>query len=79
MLPEKDYKKLCLKAHEVRAVAASTAFKFNCSVQSIMDAACWRSHMTFTSFYLKEDSVIMDDLYSLGPIVVSQQVVGTED
>ena len=63
------------KPHEVRALSTSLAWKANLSLQDILHAACWSSHSTFTSFYLKDISMIKDDLHSLGPIVAAQKVV----
>ena len=37
-------------------------------------AAQWRSHNTFTSFYLTDLSVVEEDLFKIGPVVTSQHV-----
>ena len=71
----KDLHRLRAKAHDVRGVAASLAFQKNCSLQSIMDACCWSSHNTFTSYYLKDMALELDDIYHLGPVVAAQQIV----
>ena len=65
---------LQVKAHDVRAFAASKAFYGGVSVEQIMASCHWRSHNTFTHFYLKDLAWQTDDKYSLGP-VVAQQVV----
>ena len=49
-----DLKLAKVTAHEVRALAASTAFTLNQSVQSINQACYWRGHSTFTNFYLRD-------------------------
>ena len=49
-----DLKIAKVTAHEVRALAASSAFKFNQSLQSINNACYWRGHSTFTNFYLRD-------------------------
>ena len=66
---------LKVKAHDVRAFAASKAFYGGVSVEQIMSACHWKSHNTFTSFYLKDLAWQTDDSYSLGSVVVAQQVV----
>ena len=66
---------MCLvKAHEVRALATSVLFAKNCSLDAVMDAAQWRSHSTFASFYLRDYDHQYLDLHSLGPIVAAQQI-----
>ena len=52
-----------VKAHDIRAFAASKAFYGGVSVDQIMQACHWKGHNTFTNFYLK------DNMY-LGPVVV---------
>ena len=63
------------KPHEVRALSASLAWKANLALSDILQAACWSNHSTFTSFYLKDISLIKDDLHSLGPLVAAQKVI----
>ena len=43
-----------IKAHDVRAFAASKAFFGGVSIDQIMQACHWKSHNTFTKFYLKD-------------------------
>jgi hypothetical protein len=43
-----------VKAHDVRALAASTAFMARVPLQKVMEACSWASHNTFTSFYLRD-------------------------
>ena len=45
---------LGVKAHDVRAFAASKAFYGGVSMDQIMQACHWKSHNTFTRFYLKD-------------------------
>jgi integrase len=61
-------------AHAIRGLAATLAFKGTAPVEDIMRACSWKSHNTFTSFYLKEVSGIMDELHKLGPLAVAQTV-----
>ncbi len=42
-----------IKAHEVRAVSTSWAFHNKVPLASVMQAAAWRSHGTFSKFYLR--------------------------
>ena len=43
-----------VKAHDIRAFAASKAFYSRVSVDQIMQACHWKAHNTFTNFYLKD-------------------------
>ena len=43
-----------VKAHDVRAFAASKAFHSGISLDQILSACHWKSHNTFTQFYLKD-------------------------
>ena len=58
-----------IKAHEVRAVAASWAFFKNVSVEDIMRTWSWRNHNTFTSNYLRDMTYIQDEMRRIGPVV----------
>ena len=63
-----------VKAHDVRAFAASKAFQSGISLDQILAACHWKSHNTFTQFYLK-DVVWADlELFHLGPVVAAQQI-----
>ena len=43
-----------VKAHDVRAFTASKAFQSGVSLEQILSACHWKSHNTFTQFYLKD-------------------------
>ena len=43
-----------VKAHDIRAFAASKAFYGGVLVDQIMQACHWKAHNTFTNFYLKD-------------------------
>ena len=43
-----------VKAHDIRAFAASKAFYGVIPVDKIMQACHWKAHNTFTNFYLKD-------------------------
>ena len=63
-----------VKAHDVRAVAASKAFQGGISLDQIMSACHWKSHNTFTQFYLKDVAWADSELFHLGPVVAAQQI-----
>ena len=66
-----------VRAHNVRAFAASKAFYGDVSMDQILQACHWKSHNTFTSFYLKDLSgQNQKDLsYHLGSFVAAQRVM----
>ena len=63
-----------VKAHDVRAFAASKAFQSGVSLEQILAACHWKSHNTFTQFYLKDVAWADLELYHLGPVVAAQQI-----
>ena len=63
-----------VKAHDVRAFAASKAFQSGVSLEQILSACHWKSHNTFTQFYLKDVAWADTELFHLGPAVAAQQV-----
>ena len=63
-----------VKAHNIRAFAASKAFYGGVSVDQIMQACHWKAHNTFTNFYLKALTWSDDNNMHLGPVVAAQQV-----
>ena len=63
-----------VKAHDVRAFAASKAFQSGISLDQILSACHWKSHNTFTQFYLKDVARADSELFHLGPVVAAQQV-----
>ena len=62
------------KAHDVRAFTASKAFQSGVSLEQILSACHWKSHNTFTQFYLKDVAWAYTELFHLGPVVAAQQV-----
>ena len=65
-----------VKAHDIRAFAASKAFYGGVSVDQIMQACHWKAHNTFTNFYLKDFTWSdTDNNMYLGPVVAAQQVL----
>ena len=63
-----------VKTHDVRAFAASKAFQSGVSLEQILSACHWKSHNTFTQFYLKDVAWADSELYHLGPVVAAQQI-----
>ena len=63
-----------VKAHDVRAFAASKAFQAGISLEQILSACHWKLHNTFTQFYLKDVAWADSELYHLGPVVAAQQI-----
>ena len=65
-----------VKAHDIRAFAASKAFYGGVSVDQIMQACHWKAHNTFTNFYLTDLTWSdTDNNMYLGPVVAAQQVL----
>ena len=64
-----------VKAHDIRAFAASKAFYGGVSVDQIMQACHWKAHNTFTNFYLKDLAWADNDNLYLGPVVAAQQIL----
>ena len=58
-----------VKANDVRAFAASKVFQSGVSLEQH-----WKSHNTFTQFYLKDVVWADSELYHLGPVVAAQQI-----
>ena len=65
-LSDEDAQKLLqVKAHDVRAFAASKAFQGGVSLEQIISAWHWKAHNTFTQFYLKDLAWADSELYHL--------------
>ena len=65
---------LHVRAHDLRAVSTSWNLHSMVRLSDIMRAAQWRSHTTFTAFYLKDMALCEEDMLRLGPVVTAQQV-----
>ena len=64
-----------VKSQEIRAVSTSLSFAHNLSIDSVVEAAQWRSNSVFASHYLKEVSLQYDSCRSLGPIVAAGTII----
>ena len=60
-----------VKAHDGRSFAASKAFQSGVSLEQILSACHWKSHNTFTQFYLKDVAWADSELFHLGPVYVN--------
>ena len=67
----RDISFLKIKAHEVRAVSSSWAFFDKVPLNEILKAAVWNQSSTFAKFYLRGMSQQLENLHTLGPIVVA--------
>ena len=65
------------RAHSIRGVGASLAFRRNWSCGEILQAASWKSSSVFTSFYLNDVAYELEDIRSLGPFIAAGQVINT--
>ena len=63
-----------VKAHDVRAFAASKGFQSGISLEQILSVCHWKSHNTFTQFYLKDVAWADSERFHLGPVMAAQQV-----
>ena len=70
-----------VKAHDVRAFAASKAFYGGISMDQIMQACHWKSHNTFTTFYLRDlaGQDQSEGSFHLGTFIAAQQVMPPSD
>ena len=65
-----------VRAHDVRGVATSMLLWKNCSIASILEAACWRTHSVFVNHYLRDIQRQEGDVFTLGPVVAAGNLVG---
>ena len=72
-----DMDLLGVKAHDVRGFAASKAFYGGVSMDQIKQACHWKSHNTFTRFYLKDltGQDQKEGSFHLGAFVAAAQVM----
>ena len=58
-------------AHEVRALASSTAFQTNLSMKEINAACYWRGHSTFSNYYLRDLAISQEDELKMPNVVAA--------
>ena len=63
-----------VKGHDLCAFATSWNGLQKVSTRDILCAAQRRSHNTFTGFYLVDLSVIEEDTYNIGPLVIAHHI-----
>ena len=70
-----------VKAHDVRAFVASKAFYGGTSMDQIMQACHWKSHNTFTRFYLRDlaGQDQSEGSFHLDAFIAAQQVMPPSD
>ena len=61
--------------HEVRALSASWAYNCQVALPGILSASFWRSSGVFQNSYLRDMACIADGMYTLGAVVVAQEVL----
>jgi len=64
-----------ITAHEIRALAASWKATNCVPLDEVLRTASWKNATTFTSHYLRDLCHQREGLYSLGPLVVGQQII----
>lgn len=76
---QKEDSRMCqalgVRAHDVRAVAASLVKLQGASLSEILQAGRWTSGGTFTKFYLRDLVPQADRIASVGPIVAGGRVI----
>lgn len=64
------------RAHEVRALSASLAAAHQLPLNSVLEAAFWRSEDSFINFYLRDTALLRDDgSRGIGSMVVAQNII----
>ncbi|MPC58186.1 hypothetical protein E2C01_052181 [Portunus trituberculatus] len=73
--PDSSRRELKVRAHDIRGIATSMLLRKNCSVPTILRAACWRTPSVFADHYLREIVRQEGDIFALGPVVAAGHVV----
>ena len=60
-----------VKAHDVRAFAASKAFQTGVSLEQLLSVCHWKSHNTFTQSYLTDVVRADSELFQMCPVVAA--------
>ena len=61
--------------HEIRAITSSLSFERSLSLENVMKSCHWKGHNTFTSYYLKDVTVLSAELMRFSPLVVASTVI----
>ncbi|MPC68399.1 hypothetical protein E2C01_062599 [Portunus trituberculatus] len=73
--PDSSCRELKVHANNISGIATSMLMWKNCSVPTILSAACWRTPLVFADHYLWEIVRQEGDIFALGSVVVSRYVV----
>ena len=75
LIEPNDCQLLSVNAHEVRAIAASTAFHKNISITELLANCTWKNHNVFTNFYLRDVACSNEYEYLLPRYIVAGHTV----
>jgi integrase len=64
-----------ITTHEIRAIAASLNVHTTFKLEEVMHTCSWRSHTTFTNYYLRDVTTLVGDLRTLGPICAAGSLI----
>jgi hypothetical protein len=64
-----------ISAHELRALAASWAYRRHVPLEDIKEALYWRSNGIFQDHYLRDMSAVAEGMSRLGPVVVAGSII----
>ena len=64
-----------VRAHSVRGLATSLNYWKNRSLESVLEAATWKSNTVFVAHYLKDVQRTYEHIHSLGPIIAGGAIV----
>ena len=70
---EHDMQLSSCSVHEIRSLGASVAFKYNVSMETLMQNCTWKSDLIFTNYYLRDLALQTDELYKLPGFVCAGQ------
>ena len=61
--------------HEIRSVCSSLAYEKSMSLSTVIRACHWKNHNTFTSYYLRDVTVLCENLHRFSPLVAAATVI----
>jgi hypothetical protein len=64
-----------ITTHTIRAIAASLNVHTTFALEETMQTCSWRSHTTFTNYYLRDVTTLVGDLRTLGPICAAGSLI----
>jgi len=72
---DEDARLLNRPLHELRAIGPSWNYYKTLKHETVLRAALWSSHTTFTSHYLRDLTMVEEEMLRLGPIVTAQHIM----